>query len=409
VQIDPPRQPDPLKDPDWYRNVALKEKPVNSKVHEETVSPIPSRSVDKPHVVQNVPAPMPTMPSMPTTPPAQPFTGTPPTMPAMPPGSAQSAPSQPRGRGIELPANEGNAFWTPPEPPKPPKSSEQQPPKYNAFQRDAGSPPPQGAPAMASAPQGPMSMMPPRPPMPPMMAPRPAVPPSMVDSGVPSGMGNAFTIAGTRRPIPADFGPTPQEPNGFGDAVPYVPGPARPVMPPRSPMLPASPGMLGTLQLPRPPMPPTSNPAAMTPQSMTMINPLMAVPPTPVASAAPAQPATVPQMLATLKDSVYPSQREWAAEQLSELNLRGQPQVVRSLTKCAKEDPAATVRTACVHALAHMKVNTTDVVAVVQELKNDHDPRVRQEAEEALNAIGIATAAPVHQDSAVRPASHKKP
>jgi 3-methyladenine DNA glycosylase AlkD len=110
-------------------------------------------------------------------------------------------------------------------------------------------------------------------------------------------------------------------------------------------------------------------------------------------------------MLATLKDSLYPSQREWAAEQLSELNVRGQPQVVQSLTKYAKEDPAATVRAACVHALAHMKANTTEVTAVVQELKNDRDPRVRQEADEALNAIGVTAA--VHQDSAVQPASHR--
>ena len=247
---------------------------------------------------------------------------------------------------------------------------------------------------MQVPPQGPMPMMPPRPPM----------PLSMVDSGVPSGMGNAFTVAGTRRPLPPDFGPTPQEPNGFGDAVPYIPGPARPAVPPGSPMLPPSPGMLGTLQLPRPPMP---NAVAMAPQPATAINPLMAVPPTPVASTAPSEPAapgSVPQMVTTLKDSLYPSQREWAAEQLSQSNGRGDPQVVQTLTTCAKEDPAASVRTACVHALAQMKVNTTEVTAVVQELKNDRDPRVRQEAEEALNTLGVAA---THQDSDVQPASHR--
>jgi hypothetical protein len=326
---------------------------------------------------------------------------------------AMPSPGQPRGRGIELSANEGNAFWTPATPPPPPT---QQAPKYNAFQRDANSPPPRdGAAAMAGAPQGPMPMAPP--PMR-MMAPGPPMPPPMVDSGVPSGMGNAFTMTGTRRPIPADFGPTPQEPNGFGDAVPYMPSPARPVMVPRSPMLPPSPGMLGTLQPPMPPMP-NSGAAGGSPvaglnrqdaYSTRVINPLMTVPPTqvaaaPVASPAPPAPANVPQMLATLKDSLYPSQREWAAEQLSELNVRGQPQVVQSLTKYAKEDPAATVRAACVHALAHMKANTTEVTAVVQELKNDRDPRVRQEADEALNAIGVTAA--VHQDSAVQPASHR--
>jgi len=410
VPIDPPAQPDPLKDPDWYRGVALKENLPNSKVREETVSPAPSRKENKslrtkllsggrkhPEISGTQGAYAPRSDEIGTT------------QGANAPRSealAASSSGQPRGRVIELPANEGNAFWTPPSPPKPPA---QQAPKYNAFERDENSPPPQGgAAAMAGAPQGPGQMPmggPPMGPMPPLMAPRPPMPPPMVNSGVPSGMGNAFTLAGTRRPIPADFGPTPQEPNGFGDAVPYVPGPARPVMPPQSPMLPPSPGTLGTLPLPRPPMP---NPMAMLPQPMTVINPLMAVPPTQVASGAaamPAGPASVPQMLATLKDSLYPSQREWAVEQLSELNGRGQPQVVQSLTKCAKEDPAATVRAACVHALAQMKVNTTEVAAVVQELKNDRDPRVRHEADEALTALGLTTAA--HQDSAVQRASHK--
>ncbi len=52
-----------------------------------------------------------------------------------------------------------------------------------------------------------------------------------------------------------------------------------------------------------------------------------------------------------------------------------------------------------------MKANTLDVVAVVQDLKNDRDPRVRHEADEALNSFGVA-AAPV-PDSGVRPVSHK--
>jgi HEAT repeat protein len=80
-----------------------------------------------------------------------------------------------------------------------------------------------------------------------------------------------------------------------------------------------------------------------------------------------------------------------------------QPQVVESLTKGALDDPAATVRAACVRALGHMKVNTQEVVALVQDLKNDRDPRVRQEASETLNALGVAP----RQDSDVKQASHK--
>jgi HEAT repeat protein len=82
-----------------------------------------------------------------------------------------------------------------------------------------------------------------------------------------------------------------------------------------------------------------------------------------------------------------------------------QPQVVESLTKSARDDPAATVRAACVHALAHMKVNTPDVTALMQGLKNDRDARVRHEAEQALDALGVAPAA--RQDSGIQQASHK--
>ncbi|MHB8736879.1 MAG: hypothetical protein ACYC6M_16370, partial [Terriglobales bacterium] len=47
IQIDPPQQPDPLKDPDWYRGVALRENLPNSTVREETVSAVPSRKENK--------------------------------------------------------------------------------------------------------------------------------------------------------------------------------------------------------------------------------------------------------------------------------------------------------------------------------------------------------------------------
>jgi hypothetical protein len=314
-----------------------------------------------------------------------------------------------------MPANDANAFWTPP-PATPPQGLEG--PKYNAFSR--GTPPPGGPPMgpMGGSPMGmmppggmPMGMMPPggmpMGPMPMPMPPRPPMPPPVVDSGVPSGMANAFTLAGTRRPIPADFGPTPQEPNGFGDAAPYVPMQG-PVVPPRQPMLPPSPGMIGTLPSvpPMMGMPPMSGMSGMMPQGPMMgANPLMTVPPGPVTAArpaAPSGPANAGQMLAVLKDAQLPSEREMAADQLSELNWHAQPQVVAGLTRAAREDPAATVRAACVRALAHMQVNTTDVAAVVQDLKNDRDPRVRHEADEALAAFGLS-----HQDSAVRQAAHQ--
>ncbi len=294
----------------------------------------------------------------------------------------------PLGRVVQVPADEPNAF-APETPPSSPGADQQ--PKFNAFDRGDGSPSPRGAgPAMGRAPQGPprmgspamgpMAM--PRPPMGPMpMPPRPPMPPPMVDRGVPSGMANAFTLAGSRRPIPADFGGTPQEPNGFGNAEPQWTGPGSP---------------------PRPY--PIAYSGTTPPRG---VNPLLNVPPAPAASGAPALTAQpngdVSKLLATLKESMYPSQREWAAEQLGELNWRKQPHVVESLTKSAREDLAATVRAACVRALGHMKVSSPEVAALVRDLKSDRDSRVRREAEEVLSALGTTP----RQDSGVQQASHK--
>jgi hypothetical protein len=423
VPLDPPKQPDPLKDPSWYGEMALKQKPINSKIPEETltqkqanskvpektVKPVPPPAPVKVAVAPSTPRPLPPLPppQTPATPaPAPAAQPTPPAPPVPPAEMVAISPTQPHGQVVQVPADEPNAF-APEAPPTPPPGAEQQP-KFNAFARDDGSPPPRGlVPAMAGAPQGPMPMGgpamgpiarsgPAMGPMPMPMPPRPPMPPPMVDSGVPSGLSNAFTLTSTRRPIPADFGGTPQESNGFGDAVPHMEGPGSPpqgyVLPRSGMMPPPYPGMQGTAGYPRP---------------AVAVNPLMSVPPAPIASSKPVTPGaptgSAPQLLATLKESPYPSQREWAAEQLSELNWRMQPQVVESLTKGAFDDPAATVRAACVRALGHMKVNTPEVVALVQDLKNDRDARVRQEAGETLNALGVSP----RQDSGVQQASHK--
>ena len=52
------------------------------------------------------------------------------------------------------------------------------------------------------------------------------------------------------------------------------------------------------------------------------------------------------------------------------------------------------VRVSCVRSLMKMQANTVPVVAVVQELKNDADPRVRDVVGEALAAFGVAPASP---------------
>jgi hypothetical protein len=98
-------------------------------------------------------------------------------------------------------------------------------------------------------------------------------------------------------------------------------------------------------------------------------------------------PENIQQMLVALRDSLYPSQRELAAQSMAAADWRTHPQVVQALTTAAKEDPAATVRAGCVRCLANMKASTPPVVLVVRGLKNDNDPRVRQEAERALSIL----------------------
>jgi hypothetical protein len=110
-------------------------------------------------------------------------------------------------------------------------------------------------------------------------------------------------------------------------------------------------------------------------------------PPCPTLSAVKPTPENIHQMAIALHDSLYPSQREWAAENMAAVDWHTHPQVVQALTTAAKEDPAPSVRASCVRCLANMKVNTVPVVAVVRGLKTDSDPRVRQEAERAMSVL----------------------
>jgi hypothetical protein len=195
----------------------------------------------------------------------------------------------------------------------------------------------------------------PRYPPPPVMY-RPIVP---QDVGLPTGLANAFTKADNPRPIPADFGPPDVGGNAFGAAY-------QPIMAPVAP-----PGY-------RPGMgyvPPPQQPGAP------------AQPATPFTAPAPPSTGngeTVPEQLSMLRDALYPSQREWAADRLSANNWRAEPQVVQALLTSARQDPAPMVRAMCVRALAKMKAGSPEVVAAMQSLKGDGDPRVRTEVEQAV-------------------------
>jgi hypothetical protein len=235
--------------------------------------------------------------------------------------------------------------------------------------------PNQGSPAMAQVNYTPSNPM--MPPMPPQVPPR-AVQIQM-DRGVPSGMGNAFTNAGTARPIPPDFG----QPNQAGNAF----------SPPSAPTMPKQ---MATEPTPANPQGPTMT-AMADPRALP--SPLPAV-----ANATPPAPSNTPQLVAVLRDSLYPSQREWAVESLSsQRSSQSNPQVVQALISAAKEDPAATVRAGCVRAIAQLQIKTMPAMTAVQSLKCDPDPRVRREAEQALPML--TGGQPLPLDTSVRPVS----
>jgi hypothetical protein len=106
-----------------------------------------------------------------------------------------------------------------------------------------------------------------------------------------------------------------------------------------------------------------------------------------------AQPAPAPapsrtnQLLMVLRDSIFPSEREMAVQQLTSIDWRGEPGLVPALVSAAKSDPAPAVRAGCVHALVAMKVNSAPVLEAVQALQTDKDPRVHQEVIQAMAAF----------------------
>jgi hypothetical protein len=96
---------------------------------------------------------------------------------------------------------------------------------------------------------------------------------------------------------------------------------------------------------------------------------------------------SVQVMISQLKDSLYPSQREWAADGLTAANWKTHPQVVEALCTVAIEDPAPTVRGRCALSLAAMNIRTETALGVIHKLQADKDESVRAQAEEALKIL----------------------
>jgi hypothetical protein len=121
-----------------------------------------------------------------------------------------------------------------------------------------------------------------------------------------------------------------------------------------------------------------------------------------------ALPQQIQQSLMDLKEAVYPSQREYAAMRLAEVDAARNPVVVDALLAAAKLDPAATVRASCVQGLARMNANAAPVVAALNGLKTDTDPRVRQEVDNALAVLAPGTM-PALVNPTIQPVGAKRP
>jgi hypothetical protein len=77
-------------------------------------------------------------------------------------------------------------------------------------------------------------------------------------------------------------------------------------------------------------------------------------------------------------------------DNLATTDWRINPHVVQELVTAAQKDTAPSVRVCCIRCLAKMNVQGSQLLGVFQTLKQDSDPRVRHEAEQAL--VGLRQA-----------------
>lgn len=208
-------------------------------------------------------------------------------------------------------------------------------------------------------------------------------------SAAQSALGNAFSSDLDPRPVAGVFGPAgahPMPPAGYGPMNARLPStPYGPVVRMPAPQGTTSPTDQGTK-------------LAMLPRNNGVTQVGYQTSAAPVAAGMNSQ-----QLTGMLRDALYPSQREWAAEKLSSLNWKENDTAVQALAVAVGNDPCPTVRAACVHALAQMKADSYAVVSAVQSAKKDADARVRAEAAEALSVLAPGAAAPAPLSPAVHP------
>ncbi len=102
-------------------------------------------------------------------------------------------------------------------------------------------------------------------------------------------------------------------------------------------------------------------------------------------------PAAIANTVTILRESINPEEREKAADVLAVCDGWANPNVVQALVEAARSDSAPLVRAAALRSLTRMNVRTLPVKTVAEALKTDPDPRVRTEAEAAINQISGAT------------------
>jgi HEAT repeats len=155
-------------------------------------------------------------------------------------------------------------------------------------------------------------------------------------------------------------------------------------MPPANPFSPGPAMQTGYAPSPYPPMMPQ--------QTMMQQQPPMTQQASFQQPAAPTQQQSVSQqvdqLIRALRENPYPAQREWAAQSLTNFEWRAHPQIVPALLQSASQDPAASVRAGSVYCLGRMNAAVEPVFGTLRAMRNDIDPRVRAEVEQAITRLG---------------------
>ncbi len=169
---------------------------------------------------------------------------------------------------------------------------------------------------------------------------------------------------------PSDPPVTPAKPRVVEMSPPVTKAPETPA-PARMPAPAPTAALAGT---------PVSRMTATVPVAAPVSQPrwVEAVRPTP--PSAPAMPKE--QLVKLFCESVDPSRREWAAEQLGRVPGAGaDDRVAQALLAGANADPAPMVRVACLNSIRQLGIMDYQLGGILQRLKGDSDVRVKQTAQ----------------------------